>query len=468
MTDPKAPDIKEQAALNSVFASAGLAVAKFVAAFITGSLGLLSDALHALLDVGATVMTYFAVRISGKPADDRHHYGHGKIEAVAALIETGLLFVVAAYVCFEALLRLSRGHSELTPSWIAYAVLIVSIVVDVFRSRALLKIAEETNSHALAADALHFSSDLVSSALVLVGLVATQFGYPQGDALAAIGVAVFIAVAGYRLGHRTIDTLMDAAPEGLTDELRQTIDGVRGVVGVERMRLRPDGAGVLAEVEIAVARTLPHERVRQIKAAVLEAIAAKQPDTQVTLSTVPRALDDETVLERVLHVAANLRRPVHHVTVQHIGERLSVSLDLEIDGTRPLSEGHAIASELEGAIVEELGPGVEVETHIEPLDVQGLTGIDIGADETDAIRRALAARAAETGVVSEVHNVRARRTSAGLVVNYHCRVAPEMTIAVMHNHVDAIEHAVRQDIPAIVRVVGHAEPLREAASAAAS
>ena len=460
-------DVKEQAALSSVFASAGLAIAKFVAAFITGSLGLLSDALHALLDVGATVMTYFAVRISGKPADDRHHYGHGKIEAVAALIETGLLFVIAAYVCVEALLRLRSGHSELTPSWIAYAVLVGSIVVDVFRSRALQRIAKETNSHALAADALHFQSDLVSSALVLLGLVAAQLGYPQGDAVAAIGVAVFISIAGYRLGGRTIDTLMDAAPEGLTDEVRDTIADVRGVVAVEAVRLRPDGGSFIADVEIAVARTLPQERVTRIKNAVLAAIAEKHPDAKVTLTTVPRALDDETILERVLHVAAVMRRPVHHVTVQHIGERLSVSLDLEIDGTKPLAEGHTIASDLEAAIADELGPGVEVETHIEPLDVQGLKGIDAAPAEIEAIRTALSTRAAETRIVGDVHNVRARRTTAGLVVNYHCRVAPELPIATMHTHVDAIERAVRRDIPSIVRVVGHAEPTRAPATTGA-
>lgn len=456
-------DIKEQAALSSIFASAGLAAAKFVAAFLTGSLGLLSDALHALLDVGATIMTYFAVRVSGKPADDKHHYGHGKIEAVAALIETALLFVVAVYVCVEALMRLRHGTSELSPSWIAYAVLLVSIAVDVVRSRALLRIAKETNSHALAADALHFSSDLVSSALVLMGLVATQLGYPQGDAIAALGVAVFIAIAGWQLGRRTLDTLMDAAPEGLAAELEAIIGRVRGVVAIENVRLRPGDTSFLAEIEIAVARTLPQERVRQIKEAVLAAIAQRHPEAKVTLTTVPRALDDETVLERVMHVAANMRLPVHHVTVQQIGERVSVSLDLEIDGTKPLVEGHAIASELEAAILDELGRNVEVETHIEPLDVQSLTGVDVGAAEIDSIRTALTARAAETHVVRQVHDVRARRTAAGLVVNYHCRVAPDLTIAEMHTHVDAIERALRRDIPAIVRVVGHAEPLRATA-----
>jgi cation diffusion facilitator family transporter len=451
-------DIKEQAALSSVFASVGLAAGKFVAAFMTGSLGLLSDALHALLDVGATILTYFAIRISGKPADDKHHYGHGKIEAVAALIETGLLFVVAVYVGIVAIGRLRTGTSELEPSLIAYAILTVSIVVDIVRSRSLLRIARETKSEALAADALHFGSDLVSSAIVLLGLIAAQYGFPQGDAVAAIGVAAFIGIAGYRLGRRTIDTLMDAGPAGVADKIRGIADNVRGVVAVDAVRVRSAGASIFADIEIGVARTLPLERVAAIQLAVETAVAAGVPGATVTIITAPRALDDETVLERVLHVAAVMRHPVHHITVQHIGDRLSVSLDLEVDGQMPLRRAHIIASDLEHAIVEELGPGIEVETHLEPLLMQGIAGHDVDAAETARIKDALTLRAGESGVVVDVHNVRARQTGTGLVVNYHCCVDPELTVAEMHTHVDAIERAVRQDIPRIIRVVGHAEP----------
>ena len=248
-------DVKEKAAFNSVLASAGLAAGKFVAAFMTGSLGLLSDALHALLDVGATLMTYFAVRISSKPADDKHHYGHGKIEAVAALIETGLLFVVAAYVSIEAIGRLRHGTHELTPSVVAYVVLGVSILVDIVRSRSLLRIAKETKSEALAADALHFGSDLVSSSLVLAGLAAAQLGYPQGDTFSAIGVAIFIGIAGYRLGKRTIDTLMDAVPEGLSTKIRALAANAGGVVSVDTVRVRATGQEIFADIGIGVART---------------------------------------------------------------------------------------------------------------------------------------------------------------------------------------------------------------------
>jgi cation diffusion facilitator family transporter len=403
-------------------------------------------------------MTYAAINISAKPADENHPYGHGKIESIAALIETGLLFAVAAYVALEAIGRLRTGAHDLTPSLLAYAVLVGSIVVDVVRSRSLFQIARDHKSEALAADALHFSSDLVSSGLVLLGLLAAQAGYPQGDSLAAIGVAVFISIAGYRLGRRTVDTLMDAVPAGLSQQLREISGDVGGVTSVQSVRVRTVGHEMFAEIALGVARTLSLERVTAIKTAVEAAVTREFPEAHVTLATTPVTLDDETILERVLHVAAVMRRPVHHVTIQHIGERLAVSLDLEVDGRMSVKDAHAIASELEHAIEDELGPGVEVETHIEPLDVQAMRGHDVGGEVAARIEAALAGQADQTGSVKNVHDVRVRQTEAGLVVNYHCNVAPGLSVADMHNDVDAIERAVRRDIPEIVRVVGHAEP----------
>jgi cation diffusion facilitator family transporter len=203
--------------------------------------------------------------MGSKPADDRHPYGHGKIEAVAALIETGLLFVVAVFVAFEAVHRLRSGGHELTSSVIAYVILVASIVVDLVRSRTLRRIAKTTNSQALAADALHFSSDLVSSMLVLLGLIAAQLGFPQGDAIAAIGVALFIGFAGFQLGQRTIDTLIDAVPWGLSERLKHLVRNTSGVASVDGLRVRAVGSDVFTEIALGVARTLSQDRVDTIK-----------------------------------------------------------------------------------------------------------------------------------------------------------------------------------------------------------
>src|SRR3954447_7582151 len=179
-------DIKEKAALSSIAASAALTIAKAVVGLVSGSLAILSEAGHSLVDLGATTMTYFAVRISGKPADAEHHYGHGKIESLAALAETALLFLLSGIVIWEAVQRLwwhEAGHVEAT-FW-AFGVMIASVIIDFFRARVLSRVARETGSEALEADALHFSSDMWSSLAVLIGLVAVAYGYSWADAAAA-------------------------------------------------------------------------------------------------------------------------------------------------------------------------------------------------------------------------------------------------------------------------------------------
>jgi cation diffusion facilitator family transporter len=452
---------KERAALASIAASALLTLAKLVAGLLSGSLALLSAAGDGLLDTGITTLTYFAIRWADKPADEEHHYGHGKVEAVAALVETGLLLVLAVGVLIEATRRLT-GHPALpvAAGWPVFAVLIVSILVDAIRFLSLTRIAKATRSDALAADALHFSSDLFASVVVLLGLVAARYGYQQGDSIAALGVALFIAVAGYRLGQRTIDTLVDAAPKGLSARVREVTAGVPGVVGIEVLRLRPAGAQVQGELSIAVPRTMPLEFVTRVREAVGAALANAIPELVVTVTANPRAVSSETVLERVLLAAAQQHVPIHHVTVQQIDGEKSVSFDAELDGRMSLGAAHEIASRLEKAVRAELGPQIEVETHIEPLEVRELSGLDAGAGLTGDITAALTRRAAESGVLTEIHDVRARQTPAGLVVNYHCRVDPILSVDAVHAEVDELDHKIRADFTAIVRIVGHAEPRR--------
>src|SRR5215467_5445197 len=362
-------DVKQKVALSSIGASAGLTAAKAVVGVMSGSLGLLSEAAHSLIDVGATVMTYFAVRTSGKPADAEHHYGHGKVESVTALIETALLFVLAGVVIWEAVKRLMSAHPpevEATP-W-AFAVIALSIAVDFFRARVLYRTAEKTSSHALAADALHFDSDMWSSLAVLVGLFGIALGYSWADSVAAMVVSVMICIAGWRLGRRTIDTLTDTAPAGAADKISTAIMRVPGVVGIEGLRVRQVGEVLFVDLVVAVSRTLPLDRVAALKDRIVETVRADSPAAEVTVTTEPRALDDETILERVMVIARNRALAAHHVTVHALDGRLAVSLDLEVDGALSLAAAHDIATGLEDAIRDELGPGVEVETISSPCN----------------------------------------------------------------------------------------------------
>ncbi len=454
----RAQNVKERAALSSAAASALLTLGKFVAALSSGSLALLSEAGHNLADTGITIITYYAIRAAGKPADEEHNYGHAKVETLAALVETGFLFALAIFILVEAVHRLTRERVVIDANWLAFGVLIVSIAVDVSRSTLLSRIARQTKSDALAADVLHFGSDIVGSCVALLGLIATRFGHPQGDAVAALAVAVFIAIAGYRLGRRTVDTLLDAAPKGLAANLRAIAARVPGVIAVDSLRLRPAGANVFGDIAISVPRTFPLEKVAAIKDEVTAAIATAHPGATLTVATTPVALDDETILERILLIAAKRHAAVHNVIVQQVSGRTSLSFDVEIDGRMPLGQAHAIVSGLESDARKELGPDIEVETHIEPLEPRELPGRDAPEEVRAAIAAALVKSAA--GGIVEVHNVRVRETPAGLIVNYHCRADPKLSVDDVHQAVDGLERQVKVDFPAILRIIGHAEPLR--------
>src|ERR1019366_6582805 len=307
---------KEQVALTSIAASAALTIAKGRVGVATCSLAILSEAGHSLIDLGATVMTYAAVRISGKPADADHQYGHGKFESVSALAETALLFLLSGVVIWEAVKRLTEHeeHMVIANAW-AFGVIVVSIAVDFFRSRALSRTAKETRSQALEADALHFSSDLWASFAVLIGLGGVRFGLWWADSAAALAVAILICIAGWRLGRRTIDTLTDVAPEGAAEKITPIAAKVSGVVAVEQVRARAVGETTFIDLTVAVSRTLPLDRVTAIKDAVAAAIRTQIPGAEPIVTTDPVALNNETVLDRVMVIARNRALAVHHVTV---------------------------------------------------------------------------------------------------------------------------------------------------------
>jgi cation diffusion facilitator family transporter len=452
---------KEQVALTSIAASAALTIAKGLVGFFTGSLAILSEAGHSLIDLGATVMTYAAVRISGKPADAEHQYGHGKFESVSALGETALLFLLSGVVIWEAIKRLTEHeqHTVIANAW-AFGVIAVSVAVDFFRSRALSRTAIQTQSQALEADALHFSSDLWASLAVLVGLGGVRFGVWWADSVAALVVAVLVCFAGWRLGRRTIDTLTDVAPQGAAEKITAAAAKISGVVAVEQVRARAVGETTFIDLTVAVSRTLPLDRVTAIKDAVAAAIRQRVRGAEPTVTIDPVALDTESVLDRVMIIARNRALAVHHVTVHDLNDRLAISLDLEVGGKLSLREAHALADGLESAIAGELGAGVEIDTHIEPLQPHRASGREAPPERVKAVETALTELAADGRTIRGVHDVRVRETDDGEIVNFHCDVDPSLSVQAVHEKVDALERALRARSPSVKRVIGHAEPMK--------
>jgi len=336
-------------------------------------------------------------------------------------------------------------------------VLLADIAVNFWRARALHRAAHDTRSQALAADALHFASDVLGSVAVIIGLALSGLGYAWGDSAAAVGVAIMIAILGLRLARSTVETLIDRAPEGVAEKATAAIKGVAGVVDVERLRARMVGSTHFIDAVVQVPRTYPIDRVEEIKRKAQAALTKTLDDADLTFTAVPVARSNESVRERVMVIARNSGLAVHHVTVHDLGDKLTVSIDLEVDGNMALNEAHDIAQGLERNIRDEFGEDVEVDTHIEPLEPELPHGTDAPADRVDVIKAALS-RFAAGGAIHDVHNVRVRDTDAGEIVNFHCRAAPSMSVIRVHESVDEIERALRRAFPSVKRVISHAEP----------
>jgi cation diffusion facilitator family transporter len=451
---------KQKVAAVSIVASASLATLKLVVGIAIGSLALITDALHSAVDFLATVVTWLVVRFSDRPADTEHHYGHGKIESLSALGLIALLYVLAGGVAVEAVSRLRAGVAPSSITAVPFVVLLIDMAVNFWRARALQRAARETRSQALAADALHFASDVYGSLAAIAGLALSAWGYAWGDAAAAIGIALLISLLGLRLGRSTIETLMDRAPEGAAEKAEAAIRTIPGVIDVERLRVRMVGSTHFVDANVKVPRTLPIDGLDDIKRQAQAAVAAVLHDADLTFTAIPVARDNESVRERIMVIARNSGLAIHHVTVHDLGDRLTVGIDLEVDAAMPLGEAHEVTRTLEQAIRADFGADVEVDTHIEPLEPELPVGTETPANRTDTFRAELTRLAEADGSLHDIHNVRVRDSNGGEFVNFHCRANPAMTVIEVHQRVDEIERGLRRAFPNVKRVISHAEPAR--------
>ncbi|OGU61246.1 MAG: cation transporter [Ignavibacteria bacterium GWF2_33_9] len=278
---------KKSVARNSVFAAIFLTLSKFIVGIITGSIGILSEALHSGLDLVAAAITYFSVRISDKPADNQHNFGHGKIENLSALIETILLFVTCVWIIYEATSRLLSGNFEIDVSIWAYIVVISSILIDLWRSSALSKAAKKFDSQALEADALHFSTDIWSSFVVLIGLISYQFGFQYADSIAALIVAIIVISVSYRLGKRAINVLIDAKPDDKYSIVIDILSKSYKINGFKNLRMRSAGAYVFVEVDILLNQNLTLELAHTISHEIEDTIISNIPNANVHIHIEP-------------------------------------------------------------------------------------------------------------------------------------------------------------------------------------
>jgi len=443
---------QRRTALVSIVAASVLIAVKLSTGVASGSLGLVSEAVHSGTDLVAALLTFFAVGYAGRPADEGHPYGHGKAEHLAALAEAGILSLVSIGVAALAVARLAGWvSSEVEPQWWAFAAVGLVIAIDFARTLVSLRAARQYASPALLSNALHFGGDLAGTLAVLAGLVAAGLGWPAGDSLAALFVAALVLSAAARLMKVNVDVLMDRTPVAAEQAARAAIAGVQPAVDLRRLRLRQAAGRHFADVVIGVS---PGAAVGQGHAAadrVEDALHRTLPGSDVVVHVEPG--DEAALRERALAAALAVPRvrEVHNLSVLSVGAGTEVSLHLKLPGELSLDEAHAVAEEVERAIRDAVPEVAEVQTHIEPLAEEAV-GHEVEADS------ATVERIVRDATGASPRELRFLRTDDGLVVLLTLALAGDATLAGAHSSASTVEERIRGALPDVADVIVHTEP----------
>ena len=457
---------KKLAALASVATAVVLVALKIFLSVRTESLGILSEALHSSLDLVAAVITYLSVRISDKPADADHTYGHGKFESFSAFVETGLLLLTAAYIIWEALQRLLFRASIVHPSALAVGLLALMVVIDSARARGITRVAKRFPSEALEADALHFSTDVWSTSVVLVGIAAVWLGQRLGivwlrytDPLAALCVAGVIIWVGSRLGKRTLEALLDVAPRGLQEKIIAAAGTVDGVLTVDRVRLRRAGQRYFVDVTISVPRTTGIEEAHATSDRVERRIEEIVP-SDVVVHMEPRARSGDNLFETIRATAQRRGLAVHELSAHQVEGELFIELHLEVDEHSSLRDAHRLASELEEDLLREAGGNAHINIHIEPLGTR-IPGGEKLNELAGRVRDFINGLTPEFHELVDCHEAYVRSVEHRILVSCHCAMDGSLPITQIHDVTAALEDRVKKKFPQISRVTIHPEPVEE-------
>jgi len=458
---------KRSVALNSVLAAVAITGLKIFVGISTMSLGILSEAAHSGLDLIAAVITLLSVRVSDKPADAEHQYGHGKVENFSAFIETGLLLFTCFWIVWEAIRRLSGYHSvHIDPTPAAFAVLFASMAVDWWRSQRLKRIALKYDSQALEADALHFSTDIFSSGIVVIGLALVWAGrafnmhwLTKADPVAALMVSGVIVYVSSRLARKTIDALLDAAPAGLRNQIIDQVLGINGVIEVERVRIRRAGNRYFADLTVGLARNVTFQRAEQVVEEISDAVHRILPDCDVVIHSVPRETGRESIFDRVRATASRNNFNVHDVSVQDLGGNLHVELHLELDETLSLKQAHDVVTRLEAEMRNEVPEISTILTHIESEPSTIESGNIVVRDAV--LEQKLKPIVQQFPEVVDVHEVEIKRVRGKVYMSCHCTFADDLSLARVHDVSTELEIRFKQAAPELFKVLIHPEPITD-------
>jgi len=441
-----------------VLAACALIGLKLGTGLASGSLGLVSEAVHSGTDLIAALLTFFAVGVAVRPADRGHQYGHGKAEHLAALAEASFLVLASVVIVWRGVTRLT-GHAQPTvhAAWYAIAAIGLVIAIDVGRATASRRAARRYESAALASNALHFASDLGGSVAVLAGLLLVRAGYPKADSVAALFVAVLVLGAAARLMRHNIDVLMDRVPADAAAAARSAIRSLEPAVDLRRLRMRQAAGRHFADVVIGVSADSAVGQGHAAADAVEQAVQSALPEADVVVHVEP-GRPGGAVRERA-HAAALAVprvREVHNVSAVALDSGTEVSLHLKLPGDLSLDEAHAIAEEVERAILREVPEAASVQTHLEPLS-EDAPGSAVAAAEV-AGDRELVERIVRDETGGEPRELRFLNTDEGLVAYLTLCVGGATPLAEAHGRASRIEERIRRERPGIADVIVHTEP----------
>ncbi len=449
---------KIKVALISVGASLFLIAIKAVVGILTGSLALLAEAAHSGLDFLASLITALSVKAADRPADATHHYGHGKIESLSALFEAALLLAACFWILSEAITRLTSPVEIPRITIYSFMVLLLAIIVDFYRYRALMRTAKKYQSQALEADAIHFYSDILSSSLVIVGLAAVALGYPRADAIAALLIAIWVGVLAIRLGKKNLDILIDRVPEEYIQQIREVVLPEAGVLSIDKLRLRRSGSNIFADLRVAIDRTLSFSEAHDVARILERKLSQQISGLDVVVHMNPAAHRHESLDIGILHFINSEGFQAHHLTLLRDGHQYIAELHLEVSGDKTLGDAHKLATDLEMKLLHQYYEIKSVQIHIEETGGfhQHLETVRLDRPDITEKIKSVCERFLGEG---RCHEIFLNDDSGRLAATMHCLFPADLPVREVHLKTTELEDELCRTIPELSRALIHAEPL---------
>ena len=450
---------RQRTAQVSIYAALFLVVVKLATGIATGSLAFLAEAVHSGTDLVAALLTFFAVRVAIRPPDREHQYGHGKAEHLAALGESAFLLLVSLFIAYESLRRLiDGGGHDIDVTWWALTVLGVVIAVDASRALISFRTSRRYRSAALAANALHFTSDLAGSLAVLVGLLLVRAGEPAADAAAALFVAVLVVIAALRLAKTSVDVLMDRTVAEVDERIRTALAEGEPGVEVRRVRVRHAGGRHFVDLVVGVPLDSGVAQAHTVADRIEDVVERELGGADVVVHVEPSEAEGD-VRERATAAASAIPevREVHNVRVMRLPQGHELSLHVKLPRDLSLDEAHGVVERLEERVRGEVPELKRVHTHIEPL--ARMDWASAPARDATATERAAIEAAVERYTGAAPLTVAFRDGEQGRVALVTVSLPGDQPLPSAHRHAGAIEEAVRERCPGLADVIVHTEPM---------